>query len=802
MQRRATGIVTISILLLMMALLEPMSIFAAPSAPRVGNAISVHRTSAYDTILVQTLIDAEIGPAPSNQQKVISPYDDGVGNPTIGIGYNLRVQGVLQAVAAYFGVDPGSTLLNKQQKATVKGYITQMAQAIAAYSGDIAALDTSLNQVMGNIKADTSLPANFKSSVYSAFAFTNLADAENAVLFNTVESSVLREESTLSKALGSNDFSKSLERAALISLQYNGIRMAGSPKLMADISNGNRAEAWYEIRYDTDASNDSRNASYDPSIATGVATRRDYESDLFGLYDGDPFSNSSIVTNAEATQVAAMVLAHEAQMFQSVIPNKSGLYNNRYDVDPNTLIDGTNTNYADAILAVESANDVGEADFKVRNLTDALAPAVNYLLTSSGAQGVGNVLVFQQAGNIDLTANGGTGVAAFVQNAGTHTITMNSGSDLIYTDANDTIILGQGVDQLTLQGATTTVDANNLTQAANRNLLIDNITFGGALIGTQGNTIISGATDSYGRTYTLSGAILTITKGSSTVTIKGFENHDFGVNIQPAYTFTPLSIPTGSVAFGINDAGTIVGGGPDTSLGFVGTQKDGFQTFDYQPAPPAQCQDCDWDVATGINNNGQMVGYSGVADYAINNPDAWISSNGGFSNLVAPDSQATFPYGINDNGQIVGQYVDNTPNAGLHGFLDSNGAFQTLDEPGAAYTNLVGINDSGQIVGYSDLGSFLYTPGVNGKPATFTTITTPTGGAATVTAINNNGQMVGYYRDKAGAHGFIYDGKHFTKFVLPVANKASILPTGINNAGDITFGGYGTTSFLGVPSGS
>ena len=92
-----------------------------------------------------------------------------------------------------------------------------------------------------------------------------------------------------------------------------------------------------------------------------------------------------------------------------------------------------------------------------------------------------------------------------MQNTGTHNITMNSGSDLIYTNASDTIILGHGVDQLTQQGATTTVDAIKLTQAADLNLLIGNITFGGAVFSTGGNTIISGSTDSYGRTYTLSG---------------------------------------------------------------------------------------------------------------------------------------------------------------------------------------------------------------------------------------------------------------------------------------------------------
>ena len=46
---------------------------------------------------------------------------------------------------------------------------------------------------------------------------------------------------------------------------------------------------------------------------------------------------------------------------------------------------------------------------------------------------------------------------------------------------------------------------------------------------------------------------------------------------------------------------------------------------------------------------------------------------------------------------MIGFYV---ANAGLHGFLDINGTFTTLDDPNAAsYTFPYAINDSGEIVG-------------------------------------------------------------------------------------------------------
>lgn len=68
----------------------------------------------------------------------------------------------------------------------------------------------------------------------------------------------------------------SRERAALVSLAYaNPTKLLGD-KLMSAIASGNRAEAWYEIRYQSNGEG--------PATVEGTATRRFYESGLFGLY--------------------------------------------------------------------------------------------------------------------------------------------------------------------------------------------------------------------------------------------------------------------------------------------------------------------------------------------------------------------------------------------------------------------------------------------------------------------------------------------------------------------------------------
>jgi Repeat of unknown function (DUF5648) len=151
--------------------------------------------------------------------------------------------------------------------------------------------------------------------------------------------------------------------------------------------------------------------------------------------------------------------------------------------------------------------------------------------------------------------------------------------------------------------------------------------------------------------------------------------------------------------------------------------------------------------ATGINDNDQIVGFydyqlsSGV-DYVR----GYVHTGSTFTDVVDPlAATKTIATGINNAGQIVG-YFD-APNASgtshNHGFIDTNGSFATIDVPTATDTTVTGINDRGDLVGnYTDsAGSshgFYYTGG------TFTTIDGP-GGVAhpNVTGINNDGQIVG-----------------------------------------------------------
>ncbi|MBZ0093916.1 MAG: hypothetical protein K8H75_00860, partial [Sulfuricella sp.] len=88
------------------------------------------------------------------------------------------------------------------------------------------------------------------------------------------------------------------ERAALVSLAYNtpGLLGIGLARALVD---DNRAEAWYQIRYQSNGGD---------SKGQGIANRRYRESDMFGLYDNAPLGES------EARQVYRMYTQHSDPM--------------------------------------------------------------------------------------------------------------------------------------------------------------------------------------------------------------------------------------------------------------------------------------------------------------------------------------------------------------------------------------------------------------------------------------------------------------------------------------------------------
>jgi probable HAF family extracellular repeat protein len=286
----------------------------------------------------------------------------------------------------------------------------------------------------------------------------------------------------------------------------------------------------------------------------------------------------------------------------------------------------------------------------------------------------------------------------------------------------------------------------------------------------------------------------------------------------PIYTYTtlndPLAGPTGGTgAYGINDAGQIVGsytrGTPSYSGGsFLYNPEDGTYTALNDPwAYPGG-----YTFACGINDAGQISGY--YFDTAQNRHGFLYNPNGGtYTTLDDPVGTGhTVAYAINHAGQIVGTYDNPTG----HGFLynPQDGTYTTLDDPVAKaegnLTEALGINDAGQIVGFyqtttgtHQLHGFLFSGG------TYTTLDDPFAGpdGTVATGINNAGQIVGHYYDSAqNIHGFLYDSIRgaYTTLDDPLAPAGGqTVLEGINDAGQIV--GYytdnsGEHGFLASPS--
>jgi probable HAF family extracellular repeat protein len=107
-------------------------------------------------------------------------------------------------------------------------------------------------------------------------------------------------------------------------------------------------------------------------------------------------------------------------------------------------------------------------------------------------------------------------------------------------------------------------------------------------------------------------------------------------------------------------------------------------------------------VVNDINDAGQMVGYGTVPSSGITE-GLYLNGQGGVQFLAPPGATASQALGLNNTGQVVGDYTDTAGQE--HGFLFdiATQAYTTLDFPNATSTYAASINDNGQVVGgYTD----------------------------------------------------------------------------------------------------
>jgi len=162
-------------------------------------------------------------------------------------------------------------------------------------------------------------------------------------------------------------------------------------------------------------------------------------------------------------------------------------------------------------------------------------------------------------------------------------------------------------------------------------------------------------------------------------------------------------------------------------------------------------------LAFGINDYGLIVGqyYDPSGAY-----HGFIDDHGTFRTLDYPGASGTWASNVNNTGAIVGGYTDA---AGVnHGFLYNHGRFTTIDAPGAGTTSGEGtaaqsISSNGLIDGYivNDSGTFGWL--LHGHE--FSSLNDPNAvpGTSFLANLSSNGRYaMGSYNDANGVtHGFV-----------------------------------------------
>jgi len=179
----------------------------------------------------------------------------------------------------------------------------------------------------------------------------------------------------------------------------------------------------------------------------------------------------------------------------------------------------------------------------------------------------------------------------------------------------------------------------------------------------------------------------------------------------------------------------------------------------------------------GINNTRTAVGFCTAKtgqDVAFSYAKSKGKGKGKFTPISFPKSTGTDAYGINDNGDIVGDYYDS--NGTQHGFVKRGKKYTTIDVPGDTSATAWGINNAGEFTvhAYNSSGgqdSFLYTS--KGKHIK---ISDPNagGGGTQIHGVNNKGDVDGTYYDSNGSQvGFLLDGGKYYEVKDPKADNST-----------------------------
>jgi GH24 family phage-related lysozyme (muramidase) len=329
------------------------------------------------------------------------PYVDGVGDATIGIGFNLvyNLEPVLRVIVG--DRNWNDTLFGLLQDVVNETYIPGQSGAL------ISALNTVMKNWHDHIDSDVPARFAFKNDAQIARALDAMDDYYDGRVDGWVA-----------------DIPDSSERAALFSLAWNAPGMLG-PKLKAAIEGGDRAEAWYEIRYN------SLSGSLPDSVKEGIANRRYVEADTFSL-----FHNEAKATYAEAVDAGRMLAMHHDTLLA---------YETAYDPLTAARVKGVDTigtigaELQPAITAV-----LHRYHLALDHGIDELLATGNGMRSLEG-DGTGNDDDLLLGDKVKNLLSGGDGGDVLIGLRGADKLAGGGGADLfVFTAAKDSSVSGKG----------------------------------------------------------------------------------------------------------------------------------------------------------------------------------------------------------------------------------------------------------------------------------------------------------------------------------------------------------------------
>jgi hypothetical protein len=220
-----------------------------------------------------------------------------------------------------------------------------------------------------------------------------------------------------------------------------------------------------------------------------------------------------------------------------------------------------------------------------------------------------------------------------------------------------------------------------------------------------------------------------------------------------------------------------------------------------------------------INDRGMVAGIYGdsLPGADGNQPPGSVHGfvkdrRGEVTSFDVPGAREVLAKGIDNRGQVVGEYVEAAavpgpggllPAGSVHGFIRrANGRITTFDVPFPYLHDIGDVNDRGQIVDYYDDPDRAYNLGggfLRQPDGRITTLDVPGALSTNPRCVNNRGQVFGSFVDadarpnpdgtipQGVIHGFVYKRGEYRRF--DPAGSVYTEPTGGNDRGQVT-GGY------------